>query len=451
MTSAPPAAPVPALASPWRAAFRRHAGPLPLGRAPWLDRLRQDALERFLARGLPTPRDPGWAFSNLGTLARTAFAPSPLASASTGCAVLDPVERALPAALRHVFVDGRHVASAARDALPAGLSVRTLAEALAEAPEALREPLEALAAAAHPFDLLGLAFLGQGLVIDAAPGAEVGAPVVLQHVYTKDVGPLASHLLVLVRAAERSRLRVLESYSGLGAEADLMNAVTLLEAGRGAAVEHVRVQREGPGSAHLGRLVASLAQDASLTAQAFSFGAALSRLETTVRLEGPGSQAVLSGLYHVDGVRAADLVTRVEHRAPSATSRQLVKGVLDGEGRGAFTGRVLVAEGAAGTNADQANHNLLLSAKAQADTQPELEIDADDVRCSHGATIGRLDDTALFYLKSRGLDPEQARGLLVHAFAGEVLARVADPALRAALDGVLASLLHETRSPGRAP
>lgn len=447
--SAPPAAAAPS--SPWRAAFRRHVGPVPAGSLPWLDRLRADALERFLARGLPTPRDPGWAFTNLAALERTAFAPTPLASASTGCAVLDPVERALPGALRHVLVDGRHVASLPGEAPPPGLALRTLGEALREQPEGLRPLLEAQAAQGHPLTLLGLAFLGTGLVVQTSPGAAIDLPVVLQHVATKDVGPLASHLLLVVRAAPGSRLRVVESTSGLGAAADLTNALTVIEAGAGARVEHVRVQRDGVGSVHLARLEASLARDASLDAVALSFGAAVSRLETRVRLEGPGSEARLAGLYHVDGVRAADLVTQVEHRAPHATSRQLVKGVLDGEGRGAFRGRVVVAAGAAGTSAEQANHNLLLSGRAQADTQPELEIDADDVKCSHGATLGRLDETALFYLRSRGLDAEQARSLLVHAFAGEVLGRVGDAGLRAALDGVLATLLHEARSPGRAP
>ncbi len=184
----------------------------------------------------------------------------------------------------------------------------------------------------------------------------------------------------------------------------------------------------------MGLLHARLGRDARLHALALSFGAALTRLETEVKLLGAGSQADLDGLFVLDGARRADLVTRVEHLVPHATSRQLVKGVLDGESRGAFTGRVRVAPGALKTNAQQNNHNLLLSARAQVETRPQLEIDADDVKCSHGATIGRLDEQALFYLKSRGIGADNARSLLTYAFAAEVLETIEVDALRLELE-----------------
>jgi Fe-S cluster assembly protein SufD len=437
--------------SPWTQAFERHAGPAAPGTLPWLDALRRDAFERFAATGFPTTRHEDWVFTSLAPLERVSFAPPPLAAASTGCAALDPLVRALPRAVRFLLVDGRPAADAARQALPPGLSVRTLGEALRADPEGLRPHLEAAAAEDHAFALLNTAFLGQGLVIDVAPGAKVEAPVLLQHVSTRDVGPLATHLRVFVRAGAGSALRLVESCMGLGATPGFTNVLAHVDAAPGAAVQHLRVQREGPAAFHVSLLRARLAADARLTALTLSFGAALARLETAVRLEGAGSSCTLDGLFVVDGKRHADLVTRIDHLVPNASSRQLVKGVLDGESHGAFTGRVRVAPGADGTDARQACHTLLLAPQAIVDTRPQLEIYADDVKCSHGATTGRLDEAALFYLRSRALGPVEARDLLIHAFAGEVLARLgADPA-RGALDAMLASVLHEARSPGRAP
>ena len=422
--------------SPWPQAFERHVGPAPKGALPWLDALRSDAFDRFAAVGLPTTRNEDWVFTNLAPLERVVFAPPPLAAASTGCAALDPLVRALPRAIRFLLVDGRPV-SETRASLPPGLTVRTLAEALRAEPDGLRPLLEAAAEEDHAFARLNTAFLGQGLVIDVAPGADVVAPVLLQHVCTRDVGPLATHLRVIVRAGAGSRLRLVESCMGLGATPGFTNVLAQVETEAGATVQHLRVQREGPQAFHVSLLRARLAADA--------------RLETAVRLEGAGAACTLDGLFVVDGTRHADLVSRVEHRVPNATSKQLVKGVLDGRSHGAFTGRVIVAPGADGTDARQACHTLLLAPQAVVDTRPQLEIYADDVKCSHGATTGRLDEDALFYLRSRALGPAEARDLLIHAFAGEVLARLGTDPARGALDAMLASTLHEARSPGRAP
>jgi len=443
--------------APWRAAFERraHENRLSEGEGlpalPWLEALRRAAFERFVAEGFPPSTDEAWLSTNLQPFEEASYAPLPLATAPVGCAAIDPVLRALPKAGRIVFVDGRP-APALGTPLPAGVSVLTLAEAALREPAALRQALALPEREeAHPFVRLSTAFLGQGLWLRCAPGAHVTEPVVVLHVRTRDVGPLALHPRLLVEVGTQARLTLFESYVGLGARADLTNALTQVEVAAGGVLEHVRVQREGHGTTHVGLLKVRLGRDARLHALALSFGAALTRLETEVRLLGEGAHADLDGLFVVDGARRADLVTRVEHLVPRATSRQLVKGVLDGESRGAFTGRVRVAPGAIKTDARQNNHNLLLSPRAQVESRPQLEIDADDVKCSHGATIGRLDEPALFYLRSRGIPVVQARELLVHAFAAEVLARLPDGAARAALDLVLAGGLHEARSPGRAP
>lgn len=436
------------LPSPWRQAFER---PRPAAAEPtWLAALRARAFSAFEAEGFPTPRHEAWLSTNLARLERAAYAPAPLASAPVGCAAIDPVLRALPQAGRLVFVDGRP-APALSSALPTGVTALSLAEALARDPEALRARLEADGPyAAHPFARLNTAFLGQMLWLRVAPGAQPAQPLIVLHVTTKDAGPLALHPRLLVDMGRDARLVLFESFVGLGGGADLTNAFTDARLEPGAGLEHVRVQREGPHAVHVALLTARLAEGARFHGLTLSLGAALARLETDVRLLGEGASADLDGLYVVDEQRSADLVTHVDHAVPRAKSRQLVKGVLDGESRGAFTGRVHVAHGAAGTDARQANHNMLLSPRAVVDTRPQLEIYADDVKCSHGATVGRLDESALFYLRSRGIGLPQAKDLLLHAFAGEVLARLPDAGARAALDGVLAGLLHEARSPGRA-
>ncbi|MFM8981023.1 MAG: Fe-S cluster assembly protein SufD [Planctomycetia bacterium] len=445
---APSPAPAPAPArGGWRSAFERHEAP----RAPWLDGLRRAAMEHFLAEGFPTPRHEDWLSTSLAPLEQAQFSPLPLAPAPVGCAAIDPVLRALPRAGRVVFVDGRLHAGLSAP-LPAGVRVTPLEQALATRRDVL-EPLLMLPPEEqeHPFVRLGTAFLGQGLLVEVEPGAALAEPLVLQHVRTKDVGPLALHPRTVVLAGERSRATVFESFVGLGSGHDLTNALTQVALAPGARLEHLRVQREGYGTSHVGLLKARVERDAALHAVVLCFGAALARLETDVALVGPGASAALDALYVLDGARRADLVSRVAHLVPHATSRQLVKGVLDGESRGAFTGRVRVAPGALKTDARQGSHNLLLSPRALVESRPQLEIDADDVKCSHGATVGRLDATALFYLRSRGIGEAQARQLLVHAFAAEVLSHLPDGLARGALDQVLAGGLHEAISPGRAP
>ncbi len=450
MSPAAVPAPAPAPAAPrsgWRTAFERHEAP----RAPWLDGLRRAAMEHFLAEGFPTPRHEDWLSTSLAALEEARFGPTPLAPAPVGCAAIDPVLRALPRSGRVVFVDGRlHEGLSAP--LPDGVRVTPLDQALASR----REVLERLLMLppeeqAHPFVRLGTAFLGQGVLVEVAPGATLDGPLVLQHVRTKDVGPLALHPRTVVLAGERSRATLFESWVGLGSGHDLTNALTQVEAAPGARLEHVRVQREGYGTVHVGLLKARVERDAAFHAVVLSFGAALARMETDIALVGPGADASLDALYVLDGERRADLVSRVAHLVPHATSRQRVKGVLDGASRGAFTGRVRVAPGALKTDARQGSHNLLLSPRALVESRPQLEIDADDVKCSHGATVGRLDATALFYLRSRGIAEAQARQLLVHAFAAEVLSHLPEGAARGALDQVLAGGLHEAISPGRAP
>ncbi|HSJ95749.1 MAG TPA: Fe-S cluster assembly protein SufD, partial [Myxococcota bacterium] len=206
--------------------------------------------------------------------------------------------------------------------------------------------------------------------------------------------------------------------------------LTQLTVGQDAAVDHVRLQLDGAGATHLGHVHAGVARDGRYASRTVALGAAISRLELVVTLDGEGAEATLDGLYVAAGGQHSDNRTTVDHARPHGTSRELYKGVLAGRSRGVFSGKVIVRRDAQKTSAEQRNANLLLGADAEVDSKPQLEIEADDVRCSHGSTIGQLEEDALFYLRARGLDAEAARALLVRAFVGEILAGLPGEALR---------------------
>src|SRR5690606_2522952 len=232
-------------------------------------------------------------------------------------------------------------------------------------------------------------------------------------------------------AGDAAQATVVEHYIGRDGATTLTNTVTRVRAGKDANITHVKLQQEAPQAFHLAAIDAVQARGAHFASHSLSFGARLARNDIGTRLEGEGCDALLNGLFHVDGKRHVDHHTRLDHAFPRGTSREFYRGILDGNARGVFTGRILVAPGAVKTDAEQRSDNLLLSRLAEADARPELEIYNDDVKCAHGATVGQIDDDALFYLRSRGLDATHARQVLTYAFAAEVLERIAHAPLRA--------------------
>jgi Fe-S cluster assembly protein SufD len=236
----------------------------------------------------------------------------------------------------------------------------------------------------------------------------------------------------LVVAGGASRAQVIETYAGDGGFS-LTAPLTELVVSPGAVLEHVRVQDQGLDTSHVAVVAAAVERDARLASHAFSLGAALCRTDVSVVLEGEGATATLNGLSLVTGAQHVDTALKVRHACPHTSSRELYKGILDGSGRAVFTGRIVVEEGAQKIDALQSNRNLLLSDRATVNSNPQLEILADDVRCTHGSTVGRLDDDALFYLRARGLDLEAARSLLTWAFASEVVNGVGFEPLRSSL------------------
>ena len=403
------------------------------GEPAWLEAARKAALARFAELGVPTRRHEEWKYTNAERIARAAWRPAPAASlAADAFAALGT---GLDAAPRLVFVNGRFAPALSRlDGLPAGALAGGARELFAQEPAWLA-PLLALpdALADRAFAALAAAFAPEAAVVRIGRDVALDAPLVVAFLAAPGEQALAATRLA-VEVEPGARLALVELHAGpAGAERQLHPTLTEVVVGANASVDHVRVQLAGPGATHLGHVCARLDRDARYASRTVALGAALSRLELVATLDGEGAEAVLDGLYVAGEGQHLESRTTVDHARPHGTSRELYKGVLCGRSRGIFGGKVIVRKDAQRTSADQKNQNLLLGADAEVDSKPQLEIEADDVRCSHGSTIGQLEEEALFYLRSRGLDPGAARALLVRAFVGEVLEGVGEEALRGRL------------------
>jgi Fe-S cluster assembly protein SufD len=289
----------------------------------------------------------------------------------------------------------------------------------------------------HPFTALNTAFLHDGVFLYLPRGRVVEEPIVLQFVASSAAEASFHAPRVLVVAEANSQARLVEDYVGQGQAAYFTNAVTELQAGEGAILDHYLLQRERPNGFHVGHLQVRLERSSRLTAHSLDFGGQLVRHEVHVALAGEGGECTLNGLYLAGGQQLIDNHTRIDHARAHCTSHQLYKGILDGQARGVFSGKIQVHQDAQKTDARQTNQTLLLSNEALINTKPQLEIYADDVKCTHGATVGQLDTESLFYLRSRGLGEPEARRLLVFAFANDIIGRVEIEALRSRLESDL--------------
>jgi Fe-S cluster assembly protein SufD len=405
----------------------------------WLLEARAAALGRFGSLGLPTAKHEDWRFTSLAALAAV-----PLVRAPAGDPALarDLVAQGpAPEGPRLVFVNGRLDPSlSTRVKLPQGAILASLAEALREAPEKVRPHLGRLAQPDElAFVAANAALFEDGGFVLLPRGAAIDVPLALVFVNDAARGPAAVHPRTLVVAEEGARATIEEVFLGRGE--GLTNAVTELVLAPGVSIEHVRLQAESSSAFHVGSIHAEQGARASLAAHAFTLGARLSRSEVRTRLAGEGARVAANGLYMADGARISDHFSWVEHAAPGCTTTESYKGILDGAARGVFSGRIRVLPGAQKTNAYQSSSSLLLSEDAIADAKPQLEIFADDVKCGHGGTVGQLDEAALFYLRSRGIPEADARGLLIWAFASEMVGLVQAPALRARAKNLVASRL----------
>jgi len=409
----------------FRALFDAASGALPGRGLPWLADLRAKAIAGF--GGFPTPRSEAWKYTNLSRLARTPFA----LEASGSVTAADVAPWALAGeAHRLVFVNGRYAPALSDPGiLPDGVVLTTLGRALDDGAAALAGPLAELGADTE-VAALNTAFMRDGLVLRLAPGAALDRPVHVLHLAAPDGTALMSPPRSVVIAGDDSRATVVESFVGIASGIYWTNAVCEVAVGANAAVRLVRTVEEGADAYHLGLTDARVGRNGRFAAFVLAAGGALARNEIRVALDGDGAECDIAGATLLDGRRHADATTLVHHRAPHGRSRQVFKSVVGDTARSVFQGRVLVAQDAQKTDAHQLSRGLLLSRGAQVDAKPELQILADDVKCSHGATVGELDRAALFYLRSRGIPETAARALLIQAFVGELIEELPEGAIR---------------------
>ncbi len=403
-----------------------------------LRRLRREAWERFTARGLPGRREEDWREIDVEPLGELPLVPAAPRAGAVSPAILDHPAVARPAPPRLVLAGGRlREDLSAAAPLPAGIEVRPLAEA-AGGPG--RDEVEAhlgrLAPEGDPFASLNQALFEEGLLVRVAPGVDVDVPLHLVHVAPAAGTPVACHPRILVVAGGGARITLVESFLGIEDAEGLVNAVTEIVLAPDARVVHARVQHESGRVRHVARVAAEVSRGASWQSLSIALGGPLVRVDVDARLAGEGAECSLDGLYLAGSGEVVDHRTTIRHEVPRCASSQLYKGVLSGDGRGIFRGRIVVAPGAQQTDARQQNRNLLLSREAVARTRPQLEIYADDVRATHGATVGQLDDEMLFYFRSRGIGLAEARHLLLAAFTGEILERVPGNALADLLEEI---------------
>jgi Fe-S cluster assembly protein SufD len=410
----------------------------------WLTALRKAAIAHFAQLGFPTVAQEDWRFTNVAPIASGRFEPLRDQRGSVAAADVARTGFGAAAAAEIVIVDGRLAPelSSGLDRPVPGLRAGGLAQALALEPEALEPHLARHADyAKRPFAALNTAFFTDGAFVRIGDDAVLEKPVHILHVTTRRETPAAVFPRSLVVAGRNSQAVVVESHAGFGGGSYFASAVTEVVAADGAIVTHVKIEEESPNAFHIASMHSHQGRASTVALQNISLGAALTRNDVVAVLAAEGGEARLDGLYLAGGVRLVDNHTTIDHAMPHCASRELYKGILDDTARAVFNGRIVVRPDAQKTDSKQTNRNLLLSDDAVINTNPQLEIFADDVRCTHGATIGQLDEEALFYVRSRGVSRAMAERLLIYAFASEILDRIPFETARVRLErGLFARL-----------
>jgi Fe-S cluster assembly protein SufD len=413
----------------------------------WTQQLRKAAIARFAELGFPTTRQEEWKYTNVAPIARTPFRPARrTASASASDALAAATIPAL-VCVQLVFLNGHYVPELSiQQALPQGVEVGSLALALSSRPSWLEAHLARYASFEdQAFVALNTAFMHDGAYIYVPRDSVVDVPIHLVFLSLPHGEAMVSHPRNLLVVEDSAQARVIESYVGLGDDVYLTNAVTEFVLGQNASAEHCKLEWESPSAFHIATLQVQQARSSNFVSHSIALGGALARHDINVALSGEGGENTLNGLFMATDRQHIDNHTRIDHVMPHCTSREFYKGILDGHGRGVFNGKIVVHKDAQQTDAMQTNKNLLLSQDASIDTKPQLEIFNNDVKCSHGSTIGRLDENSLFYLRTRGLGEEDARSLLTYAFASELVNRVTLEPLRTKLNDLVLTWLPRSQ------
>lgn len=411
----------------------------------WLTPLRKAAIARFVELGFPTTRHEDWKWTNVAPIAQTDFAP-----ATTDESKVSPQQVAgygfdVDEGARLVFVNGRFVQSLSDlSSLPNAITVMSLNEAIRAGNTHVQQHLGRHASHENqPFTALNTAMMEDGVFIHVPRGTVVEQPIHAIYISTDADNAFVAYPRNLVIADVSSEVSFVETFAGIGDTPYFNDAVTEIVAHDNAIVHHYKLEREGENSYHISTLQIHQFRDSDVTSHALCMGRALVRNDINALLDGEGCEATLNGLYLCNGEEHVDNHLWVDHAKPRCNSREYFKGVLDGSGRGIFSGKIIVREDAQKTDAKQSNMSLLLSDSAQVESNPQLEIFADDVKCTHGATIGQVDEDAMFYLRTRGLTEETARSVLIFAFARERLDDIKLAPLRVKLEELLLERLPQ--------
>ncbi len=401
---------------------------------PWLGLVRDGGLKRFTDIGFPTTRNEDWRFTSVKSIVGTKFE---IAKPTTvDEETVTDFAYAADAAARVVLVNGSRASeNSFVGKLPAGVIVSSLQEAIDKHPELVEARLgKAVSGEDNGFASLNTAFVRGGVFVYVPPNVVVSGLVEILSLIKPTDTPVVAYTRNLIIVERGAQLRLVETYAGVGATPYCANTVTEIFVGDGATVDCYRVQRETADGFHVASTGSVQGRDSTYSMHAVPLGARLSRHDVRMVMDGEGGQGTLNGLYLMGGNQHVDHNTIIDHAKPHCESHEYFNGILDGSARAVFNGRIIVRPGAQKTNSKQTNNNLLLSGDARADSQPQLEIYADDVRCTHGATLGPLDENSLFYLQARGIDAESARRMMTMGFGLEVLERMGDAAVREKLE-----------------
>lgn len=407
----------------------------PQGSPRWLQDLRERAAARFAALGFPTTREEEWRFTSVAPIASTEFVP---AADATGVTAEDLSRFTYAeAAHRIVIVNGRFSAELSRlKGLPHGVKIMSLAAAIADRDDMVQRYVGQLAEFTdRAFTALNTALAVDGAYVFIPDGLVLEEPVQIVFVATGSASaPTLASTRALIVAGDRSQSRIVENYIGGTGQQYFTNGVTEVVVGENAVVDHYKVQHESETAYHIATMHVLAGRSSNFASHSFSLGGRLVRNDVFAVLDGEGAECTLNGLYLADGERLVDNHTTIDHAKAHCPSHEIYKGILGGKARAIFNGKIIVRPDAQKTDAKQTNRALLLSDNASINTKPQLEIFADDVKCTHGAAIGQIDEDALFYLRARGLTFFEARDLLIHAFAGDILERVHVESLKRALE-----------------
>lgn len=409
----------------------------------WLLALRQDALDVFQTTGLPDRKTEAWKYTNLNKLSKIGFvAGLPVREIDTLPVALLPIE-----GYRVVFINGRfQPAFSLLDNLPEGVIIESLGAKITHDPKLLEVQMSRRAASRDlPLAALNSALSEDGLFLRIAPGTKLEQPIHIVSIGESDEAPVAFHMRSIFEIGADASVDILESHIGRGSDTYFSNSVSEISIDKDARLGHYRLQDESRKAFNIGLTNLELAQGAFYNGFGLQVGATLARNEVQARIGGEGIECCINGAYLASGSQQIDNTTFVDHAEGGSTSRQAFKGVLDDQARGVFQGKVLVEPNAQKTDGHQLSRTLLLSRSAEMDCKPELEIYADDVKCSHGATIGELEEEAIFYLRTRGIDPVDARDMLIEAFIADVTEEIGHQAIREAFE----SVVHQWLSDGQ--